>query len=174
MRANHSIDKYSLCQQSHNLSHFLKPTLTMCLMCNDFACLIQTGVIWHVVCLGFGQSGIWHCEPWQFEELSIWFLFPNLSVTVVTIVNFPLQSQSISSSNSVLVFDLSQSVFTQVFHLVSVRQKIIKLITVNTYYYVTKLERTYKPHYHYQNFSPLANGPDLNREKYGILQTHWH
>ena len=30
----------------------------------------------------------------------------------------------------------------------------------------TLLERTYKPHYHYQNFSPLANGTDLNREKY--------
>ena len=28
-------------------------------------------------------------------------------------------------------------------------------------------------HYHYQNFSPLANGTDLNREKYAILQTHW-
>ena len=38
----------------------------------------------------------------------------------------------------------------------------------------TVLERTYKPHYHYQNFSPLANGTDLNREKYAILQTHWH
>ena len=37
-----------------------------------------------------------------------------------------------------------------------------------------QLERTYKPHYHYQNFSPLANGTDLNREKYAILQTHWH
>ena len=36
------------------------------------------------------------------------------------------------------------------------------------------LEHTYKPHYHYQNFSPLANGTDLNREKYAILQTHWH
>ena len=36
------------------------------------------------------------------------------------------------------------------------------------------LERTYKPHYRYQNFSPLANGTDLNREKYAILQTHWH
>ena len=36
------------------------------------------------------------------------------------------------------------------------------------------LERTYKPHYHYQNFSPLAKGTDLNREKYAILQTHWH
>jgi len=33
------------------------------------------------------------------------------------------------------------------------------------------LERTYKPHYHYQNSSPLANGTDLNREKYAILQT---
>ena len=33
---------------------------------------------------------------------------------------------------------------------------------------------TYKPRYHYQNFSPLANGTDLNREKYAILQTHWH
>ena len=36
------------------------------------------------------------------------------------------------------------------------------------------LERTYKPHYYYQNISPLANGTDLNREKYAILQTHWH
>ena len=106
-------------------------------MCNNFACVIQTGVIRHVVCLGFGQSGIWHCEPWQFKEFSICFLFPNLSVTVVAIVNFPLQSQSISSSNSVFVFDLSQSVFTQVFHLVSVKQ-MIKLITVNKYYYMTK------------------------------------
>ena len=26
----------------------------------------------------------------------------------------------------------------------------------------------YKPHYDYQNFSPLANGTDLDR------QTHWH
>ena len=33
------------------------------------------------------------------------------------------------------------------------------------------LERTYKPHYHYQNLSPLANGTDLNKEKYAILQT---
>ena len=32
----------------------------------------------------------------------------------------------------------------------------------------------YKPHYDYQNFSPLANGTDLNRQKYAILQTHWH
>ena len=32
------------------------------------------------------------------------------------------------------------------------------------------LQRTYKPHYHYQNFS---NGTDLDREKYAILQTHW-
>ena len=37
---------------------------------------------------------------------------------------------------------------------------------------VLLLERTYKPHY--QNFSPLANGTDLNRQKYAILQTHWH
>ena len=37
-----------------------------------------------------------------------------------------------------------------------------------------RLERTYKPHYHYQKFSPLANGTDLNRGKYAILQTHWH
>ena len=36
------------------------------------------------------------------------------------------------------------------------------------------LERIYKPHYDYQNFSPLANGTDLNRQKYAILQTHWH
>ena len=35
------------------------------------------------------------------------------------------------------------------------------------------LERTYKPHYRYQNFSPLANETDFNREKYAILQTHW-
>ena len=34
------------------------------------------------------------------------------------------------------------------------------------------LERTYK--HHYQNFSPLPNGTDLNRGKYSILQTHWH
>ena len=40
--------------------------------------------------------------------------------------------------------------------------------------YNSMLERTYKPHYHYQNFSPMANGTDLNREKYAILQTHWH
>ena len=38
----------------------------------------------------------------------------------------------------------------------------------------TLLERIYKPHYDYQNFSPLANGTDLNRQKYAILQTHWH
>ena len=36
------------------------------------------------------------------------------------------------------------------------------------------LERIYKPHYDYQTFSPLANGTDLNRQKYAILQTHWH
>ena len=36
------------------------------------------------------------------------------------------------------------------------------------------LERIYKPHYDYQNFSQLANGTDLNRQKYAILQTHWH
>ena len=40
--------------------------------------------------------------------------------------------------------------------------------------YSSRLERTYKPHYHYQKFSPLGNGTDLNREKYAILQTHWH
>ena len=28
------------------------------------------------------------------------------------------------------------------------------------------LECTYKPHYCYQNFSPLANATDLNRKKY--------
>ena len=33
---------------------------------------------------------------------------------------------------------------------------------------------TYKPHYHYQNFSQLANGTDLNRQKYTILQSHQH
>ena len=37
-----------------------------------------------------------------------------------------------------------------------------------------QLGRTYKPHYDYQNFSPLANETDLNRQKYAILQTHWH
>ena len=36
------------------------------------------------------------------------------------------------------------------------------------------LELIYKPHYDHQNFSPLANGTDLNRQKYAILQTHWH
>ena len=35
------------------------------------------------------------------------------------------------------------------------------------------LERIYKPHYDYQSFSPLANGTDLNRQKYAMLQTHW-
>ena len=40
--------------------------------------------------------------------------------------------------------------------------------------FATELERTYKPHYHYQNLSPLANGRGLNRQKYAILQTHWH
>ena len=38
----------------------------------------------------------------------------------------------------------------------------------------TRLERIYKPHYDYQTFSPLANGTDLDRQKYAILQTHWH
>ena len=33
--------------------------------------------------------------------------------------------------------------------------------------------RIYKPHYDYQNFSPLANGTNLNRQKYAILLTHW-
>ena len=28
--------------------------------------------------------------------------------------------------------------------------------------------------YDYQNLSPLANGTGLNRQKYAILQTHWH
>ena len=36
------------------------------------------------------------------------------------------------------------------------------------------LERIYKPHYDYQIFSTLANGTDLNRQKYAILQNHWH
>ena len=40
--------------------------------------------------------------------------------------------------------------------------------------YARLLERTYKPHYESQNFSPLANGTDLNRQKCTILQTHWH
>ena len=39
---------------------------------------------------------------------------------------------------------------------------------------LSKLKRAYTPHYDYQNFSPLANGTDLDREKYAILQTHWH
>ena len=30
------------------------------------------------------------------------------------------------------------------------------------------------PRYDYQSFSPLANRTDLNRQKYAILQTHWH
>ena len=38
--------------------------------------------------------------------------------------------------------------------------------------WLTWLKRTYKPHY--QNFSALASGTDLNRETYAILQTHWH
>ena len=38
----------------------------------------------------------------------------------------------------------------------------------------TMLERNYKPQYDYQNFSPLANGTDLFRQKYAILQTHWN
>ena len=37
---------------------------------------------------------------------------------------------------------------------------------------MTRLERIYKRNYDYQNFSPLANGTDLNRQKYAILQTH--
>ena len=48
------------------------------------------------------------------------------------------------------------------------------LIYLSFLLYLKELERTYKPHYHYQNFSPLANRTDLNREKYSILQTHWH
>ena len=36
------------------------------------------------------------------------------------------------------------------------------------------LEHIYKPRYDYQNFPPLANGTDLDRQKYTILQTHWH
>ena len=36
------------------------------------------------------------------------------------------------------------------------------------------LEHTYKPLYDYQDFSPLDNGTDSNRQKYTILQTHWH
>ena len=39
---------------------------------------------------------------------------------------------------------------------------------------VTVLERIYKSHYDYQNFSPLVNGTDLNRQKYAILYTHKH
>ena len=35
-----------------------------------------------------------------------------------------------------------------------------------------QLEHIYKPHYDYQNFSPLANETDLDRQKYTILQTH--
>ena len=29
-----------------------------------------------------------------------------------------------------------------------------------------------KTHYDYQNFSPLVNGADLNRQKYALLQTN--
>ena len=38
----------------------------------------------------------------------------------------------------------------------------------------TMLKRIYKPQYDYQNFSPFANGTDLNRQKYTSLGTHWH
>ena len=34
--------------------------------------------------------------------------------------------------------------------------------------YKVVLERIYKPHYDYQNFSPLANETDLDRQKYAI------
>ena len=34
------------------------------------------------------------------------------------------------------------------------------------------LECIYKPYHDYQKISPLANGTDLNRQKYAILQTH--
>ena len=37
--------------------------------------------------------------------------------------------------------------------------------------HIILLELTYKPHYHYQNFSPLANRTDLNRDKYAISQS---
>ena len=39
--------------------------------------------------------------------------------------------------------------------------------------YVVLLERMYKPYYDYKNFSPLADGTYLNRQKYAIVQTHW-
>ena len=48
----------------------------------------------------------------------------------------------------------------------------VAIVSIETYN--TLLERIYKPHYDYQNFPPLANGTDLNRQKYAILQTHWH
>ena len=54
------------------------------------------------------------------------------------------------------------------------RRITLQLSFAHYIFLLSKLERTYKPHYHYQNFSPLANGTDLNREKYAILQTHWH
>ena len=36
------------------------------------------------------------------------------------------------------------------------------------------LQRTYKTHYDYQNYSPLANETDLTRQKYSILQTSYY
>ena len=50
----------------------------------------------------------------------------------------------------------------------------LSVINIDRGFIDSLLESTYKPHYHYQNCSPLANGPDLNREKHAILQTHWH
>jgi hypothetical protein len=41
-------------------------------------------------------------------------------------------------------------------------------------YFYLLLDRIYKPQYDYHNFSPLANGTDLNWQKYTILPTHWH
>ena len=54
------------------------------------------------------------------------------------------------------------------------RHKLRKIVKIEKNVKRTLLERIYKSHYDYQNFSPLANGKDLNRQKYAILQTHWH
>ena len=49
-----------------------------------------------------------------------------------------------------------------------------KLASFNQKWLQSMLRRTYKTHYNSQNFAPLANGTDLDRQKYAILQTHWH
>ena len=91
-------------------------------------------VLRHIFSTWSGQSGIWHWESKQFEAFSIWFVRPFLSVTSVMVVNFPLQSQFISSLNSVFVSDWSQSCFQQFFPLNPVRKMITELFTLNTYH----------------------------------------